>query len=361
MSTRRAVHSVIATIAVLSGMLAGGLPAAGATLTSQQPAISDRSNSCGGLVAYNAMTGSPDTSRLTAIPATGGTPRVVWDRLGQGELDPAWSPDGRSIAFVGRTPPTPSPAGYNVADSRLYVLRSGESEPQILVEHFAQRGGLRFPAWSPDGQRIAYASGVQPDGADYRGLAWVHLIDVKTGSDRLLTVMPGVPDVHMNLFTLSLDWSPRGDQLLITSRDAVYNWSIFSINPSAAVPQLAKLTHDNAPAMAYPAFFPGGRAVLVEQDSSDFLTSRLKLADTRLRHLVPVGTATGWDTQPDFGWSPLQATYQHYNADRTETSIAILTLPTGTSHEIVPHADRTVVEEPDWQPVIGCHPWPFAT
>jgi dipeptidyl aminopeptidase/acylaminoacyl peptidase len=85
----------------------------------------------------------------------------------QGELDPAWSPDGRSVAFAGRL----TDAAGVLMNNRLYVLRAGAAEPEIVVNQLGQRGGLRFPGWSPDGTRIAYLTGVPPADQQYRGLA----------------------------------------------------------------------------------------------------------------------------------------------------------------------------------------------
>lgn len=355
----------LVTAVVVAGAIVVGPPAV---------ASSSRSITCGGLVAYNAITGSLDTSKLMAIPATGGTPRVVWDGPGQGELDPAWSPDGRSIAFVGRTPPVTGPDGFAVADTRLYVLRSGESQPEVLVEQLGQRGGLRFPTWSPDGKRIAYATGVQPAGQAYQQLHWIHLVNVATKEDSFLTGVPDErqPDQPVGALVIpSLTWSPRGDRLLISALESpgTSNWTIFSVRPDVADPQLTPLISNDprigapvvAPATGFPAFLPGGGAVLVEQDAPDYLSSRLYLADPRFKHLRPVTAPTGWDTQPDFGPSPLHAAFLHYNPDRTASSIAILTLPTGRFHSIVDPTPGTVVEQPDWQPVLGCRPWPFAT
>ena len=311
---------------------------------------------CGGVIAYNEIPvgAGPGSSRLMAVPATGGTPRVVWDRPGavQGELDPAWSADGRSIAFAGR-----STDASGLLDSRLYVLRPGMAEPQELVIQLGQRGGLRFPTWSPDGTRLAYATGVPPQGADYKGLAWVHIVDVRTGQDTLLTGVPGA------LVTPDLDWSPRGDQILISALDPNNgHWTIFSARPDPTDPKLSVLISDDAGARAstgYPAFLPGGHAVLVEQDETDYLSSRLYLSDPRFQHLVPVTPRPGWETEPDFGASPLQAVYQQYNDDRSQTAISVVTLLTGQSRTLVPPVTGVYVEQPDWQPALGCRPWPF--
>ena len=349
-----AARALVATAVASLVVTITAHPAAGA-------ATSGGSVVCGGLVAYNARTGPLDTNRLMAVPATGGTPRVVWDRVGvaQGELDPAWSPDGRSLAFAGRAPTDTPP----LVDTRLYLLRPGASEPQVLVEQLGQVGGLRFPTWSPDGTRIAYTTGVQPVGQKPKGLAWVHIVDVATKQDSFLTGVPG------SLVTPALTWSPRGDQLLITAWESpnTGNWTIFSAHPDPADPRLTPLISNDPSIKAgiiaqmptmFPAFLPGGHAVLVEREEPDELSSRLYLTDTRFRQLVPVSAPAGWKTTPDFGLSPLQAVYQQSDGGN-QTSIAVLTLPTGASRTLVPPAEGVYVERPDRQPVLGCYPWPF--
>ena len=95
---------------------------------------------------------SPD-GRKIAFTRDGKKP-TVWvmnsDGSGQRRLTPArwhsasgaaWSPDGRKIAFSGR-PSTPPPG--------IYVMNADGSERQRLTH----RG--ESPAWSPDGQMIAF-------------------------------------------------------------------------------------------------------------------------------------------------------------------------------------------------------------
>jgi hypothetical protein len=90
-----------------------GPPVAGAALSGGPPV-------CGGLIAYDRNAGIPGTlvaSQILAIPAgapTDATPRVIWDDPAEthAELDPAWSPDRRSIAFATVEPAGVSPEGF---------------------------------------------------------------------------------------------------------------------------------------------------------------------------------------------------------------------------------------------------------
>ena len=324
---------------------------------------------CGGLVAYDQNTGSLDTSRLLAIPATGGTARVIWDGAGQGELDGAWSPDGRSVAFATVEPAGVSPEGYPLLTTRLRVLRSGASEPETVVEQIGQRGGLRHPTWSPDGRRIAYLTGVPPTGSDYQGAAWVHVVDVPTGSDGFLT---GVELTAQR--AVALTWSPRGDQLLFTAWEAsTGNWTIYSARPDPADPQrTARVSNDPtrkprvtvALPVMYPAYLPGGHALLVEHEATDEASTGLDLTDPGFHRFVAVRTADEFNGQADFGRSPLQAVYQHGVGgifSPTESSIAVLDLLSGRSRTLVAPVAGVLVEQPDWQPVLSCRPWPFRT
>ena len=365
MSTTSLVRIAVVAIAVAGGLL-GSPPAAGAASPGTPPV-------CGGLIAYNRNPGNLLASQIVAIPAfapAGGTSRVIWDDPADShaELDPAWSPDGRSLSFATIEPAGVSPQGFPLINSRLKVLRPGASEPETVVEQLGRRGGLRHPTWSPDGKRIAYLTGVPPIDKSDQGLAWVHVVEVATKSDTFLT---GVELTAQR--AVALTWSPRAEELLFTAWEMkTGNWTIYSARPDPADPQLtARVSNDHSrqprvdvalPVM-YPAYLPGGNALLVGHEAADEASLGLDLTSTGFGRFIPVRAAEGFNIQPDFGISPLQAVYQHSTGDSlfspTESSIAVLTLPSGRSKTLVSPEEGVLVEQPDWQRVLGCRPWPF--
>ncbi len=87
-----------------------------------------------GRLAFSALT------HLYVMEIPGGAPRRV-TRGDAREFQPAWSPDGRWLAYV-----TWSPRGGHV-----YKVRAGGGEPVRLS---AASAFYSDPAWSPDGERI---------------------------------------------------------------------------------------------------------------------------------------------------------------------------------------------------------------
>jgi Tol biopolymer transport system component len=83
---------------------------------------------------------------LFEAPSTGGTGHRIGHGLGNAE-DPAFSPDGKLIAYDYRTP------GYSIRE--IYVMNA-DGTGIHKVTHLGAVSAL--PAWSPDGKTLAFQS-----------------------------------------------------------------------------------------------------------------------------------------------------------------------------------------------------------
>ena len=106
----------------------------------------------------------------------------------------AISPDGRHVAFtwVGTSPgrmlhlavlPADQPFGSDIATKAL-VSRAAPSAPS------QERSWIAAPAWSPDGRRVAFATASTGAPGTARGVTGVHIVDVQTGDVREITRAP---------------------------------------------------------------------------------------------------------------------------------------------------------------------------
>lgn len=120
--------------------------------------------------------------------------RIVPITTAQGDaIAPAFSPDGREIAYV-----------WDGAERRrydIYVQLLGAELPLRLT--YSKSGVVGYPAWSPDGQRIAFT---RCDGQD----DGVYVVPALGGAERKLT-----PSKCLHTLPGPLAWLADGNQMLM--------------------------------------------------------------------------------------------------------------------------------------------------
>jgi len=115
------------------------------------------------------------------------------------ELDPAFSADGRQLAFA-----WDGAAGDNFD---IYVKLIDTGAPLRLTNH---PGSDRGPAWSPDGRYIAFTR-------QYEGGSGLFMVPALGGTERRLVTLGFRPDWQWG-FPAKADWSPDGKAIAFSDR-----------------------------------------------------------------------------------------------------------------------------------------------
>ena len=133
-------------VALLGVVVAGVV---GAVLLARDDAAPAR----GELIAYGCKEQGNRWYAICVIGVDGAGPTRVTSRLTT--TDPAWSPDGRRIAFT-RNQEVGEFTTFTGDD--VFVMDADGDDVRQLTTHGTGRSTWQ-PAWSPDGRRIVYVSG----------------------------------------------------------------------------------------------------------------------------------------------------------------------------------------------------------
>lgn len=111
---------------------------------------------------------SQDKGGIWIMPALGGVAR----QLSPFGSSPAWSPDGTEIAFQSDSPRDLSASSsVSIGPSTLWIVKVQSGEKRQLTQPNVPRGGHNSPAWSPDGKYLAFTATSISSGADLWSVA----------------------------------------------------------------------------------------------------------------------------------------------------------------------------------------------
>jgi TolB protein len=198
----------------------------------------------GGLTSAQICMYSMDTGKLVAFP-----------RFRATNITPAWSPDGTQLIFSSSMQSNPE----------LYVTDISGGRPKRLT---FSNGANMSPAWNPKtGQTIAFVS-------DRGGTPQLYLMN----ADGTSTTKLDLPDKG---YVIDPAWSPNGQLLAFSWRRPNDNYDIYIMD--AASQQLVELTRDQG-RNERPSWAPDGRHLVFESTRTGTRQIWTMLADGSQPH-----------------------------------------------------------------------------
>ncbi len=233
-------------------------------------------------------------------------------------MSPAWSPDGQWIAYVSFENHLPA----------VYVQRVMTGQRTRV----SMRAGINgAPSWSPDGNKLAITlSGVS-------GHPQIYVLDLSNQHLRRITHVPAI--------NTEADWAPDGKSIYFTS-DRAGEPQIYRIGIApGSIPQRITFTDEYN---AGPHISPDGKllAMVTRDDSGNYRIAVQNLATGELRVL----THGRIDTSPSFAPNGATVIYAARPGQGEAGILATISVDGLTGLSLRP--TRGEVRDPAWGPFI---------
>jgi TolB protein len=266
-------------------------------------------------IAYVAVQGHPPhkSFRLIVADSDGENPRVVM-QSNEPLMSPAWSPDGQSLAYVSFEDRLPS----------IYVqqLRSGERRRVS-----AKAGVNQAPAFSPDGTKLALTLSTRDGNLD------IYTLDLATQALVRITDDPGIDTEPQ--------WSKDGRSLYFTS-DRAGGPQIYRIGVQPG-DKPRRLTFQGT-YNARPRISPDeSQLAFVTQEDGQY---HIATMDLKGRGDVQVLTKGRFDVSPSY--APNGAMILYAGRDRGLGTLALVSADGRVQERLV--SSDGELQEPAWSP-----------
>lgn len=231
-------------------------------------------------------------------------------------MSPAWSPNGKQIAYV----------SFENQSASIYV-QNVLNGSRSLVSKFPGINGA--PAWSPDGRKLAVV-------LSKSGSPNIYVLDLASHGLTQLT-----KDFNINTEPC---WSPDGRNIIFTSNRSGGNPQVYEMN--VANKSVKRVTYEGS-YNARPSFAPdGNHIVMINRDSGMYNIGLLDLNNGNFKVLTNSTTDHG---SPSLAPNGSMVVFEMYDKGQ---NVLGMTTTDGTVNLRLP-ARNGEVQDPAWSPFLS--------